>query len=514
MLFALGALWSIAVPLFAAPDEPSHTVRAVSVARGQLGGQEHTPPGRPTVTDVRVPEVFASAHSVPACFLHTPGLTAACAPPLSSSRRLVPTGTFMGRYPPAYYFVVGLPSRWAVSAFGVYLIRLVSAAATAALLASALSTVRRERTGRMAAGLALALTPMLFFLAGSVNPNGLEVAAGVGLWVALLALHREPGGPDRRVLAVRAAVAGSVLANSRPLGPLWLMAIVAFVAAGTGRRQLRSLVKDTAVRHAAVVTAAFTAAAVAWNVTRHSYDGYGTDRGPQLSTVRFVQESAGRTWDRLLQAVGVFGWTDTRAPLLTYALWVAGVGAVVALAVSGRDRRRLVALAGLAAAVVVVPVAGETSKHIGFFWLGRYTLPLAVGVPLLAADAAGPAMRGVVTRLRLWVGALAAAHVLAFAWAVRRFTLGAPGLGSPRWAPPVPAPVLVTAFALVAGLYWLRLTTGRASTPGGVNEELQSRSWTRSFPSPDPSASRSSARDSPVSLCSSFMEQAGRPPSP
>ncbi len=36
----LGLAWVIATPLFAAPDEPAHVVRAASVGRGELLGRD------------------------------------------------------------------------------------------------------------------------------------------------------------------------------------------------------------------------------------------------------------------------------------------------------------------------------------------------------------------------------------------------------------------------------------------------------------------------------------------
>lgn len=453
-------MWSLAVPLFAAPDEPSHVVRAAAVARGQLAGPEHVPPERPAVTDVVLPEVFASSHRVPKCLLGHPEQSAACSPPLARSHRPVVTGTFMGRYPPAYYFVVGLPSRWAVSPFGVRLMRLASAALTAALLASAVATARSARSPGLRVGVALAATPMVLFLGGSVNPNGVEAAAAVGLWVSVVALRRRGTGVEVPAVARRAAVAAAVLANARPLGPAWVAAVLAVAGVAAGWPRVAALWRVAEVRRAAACTAVATAVAVAWNVLEHSYDGFGDPRGPRLPLVEFAAGSLGRTWDRLLQMVGVFGWTDTRGPLLTYAVWLGGVAAVAALALRSPDRRATRALGVLAAVVVAVPVAGEMSKHIGFYWLGRYTLPLAVGVPVLAADAAGPALARHRAAVRQLSVLLPVAHLLALAWTLHRFAEGVDGTAPVRWSPPVPAPLLLAAFAGAAALCWSHLAVG------------------------------------------------------
>jgi hypothetical protein len=72
LVFGLGALWSLAVPLMASPDEPSHVVRAAAVARGELFGTVNEVDqslGRPGVgTLVRLPSDFAAALALPNCF--------------------------------------------------------------------------------------------------------------------------------------------------------------------------------------------------------------------------------------------------------------------------------------------------------------------------------------------------------------------------------------------------------------------------------------------------------------
>lgn len=458
VMLLLGGLWSLATPLFAAPDEPSHTVRAVSVARGQLRGQERTPVGRPTVTDVRVPRFFDSAHKVPECFIWKPAVTAACSPALVRSERLVESGTLMGRYPPAYYFFVGLPSRWTVSPLGVHLMRLLSAAAAAALLASALATARADSSGALLLGFTLALTPMAMFLAGSINPNGLEIAAAIGWWIGLLALVRGGTGVPIPLLAVRAAVAGSVLASTRQLGPVWLIVVLLMVASTASLHHLQMLARQRCLRAAGIAVGSFTALALAWNLWRKSYGGFGSPRGPDLDTIDYVQASLGRTWDNVLQMVGVFGWTDTRAPLLTYAIWLGGTAALVVAALLVARRRENAVLLGLVAMVVAAPVVGETTQHLGFYWLGRYTLPLAVGVPLLAAELARPRLARLSNRMAWAAGAVAAGHVLAYVGALRRFTIGVGRWGPVTWQPPLPGILLAAVFALTIMVFWRSVT--------------------------------------------------------
>ncbi len=75
LVAAIGGLWALANPLFAAPDENSHVVRAVALDHGQLTGDSQK--GRlqqldvtPEALRVRVPKIYgleesAASHSSP-----------------------------------------------------------------------------------------------------------------------------------------------------------------------------------------------------------------------------------------------------------------------------------------------------------------------------------------------------------------------------------------------------------------------------------------------------------------
>ncbi|HTX63303.1 MAG TPA: DUF2142 domain-containing protein, partial [Acidimicrobiales bacterium] len=103
------AAWSLATPLFASPDEQAQVVYAAAAARGQLVGTTIEDAANP-YTIVTVPKVFASGDTYPNCFHFHPEVPASCAPRLTTSRRIEHTTTYVGRYPPLYYLVVGLPS--------------------------------------------------------------------------------------------------------------------------------------------------------------------------------------------------------------------------------------------------------------------------------------------------------------------------------------------------------------------------------------------------------------------
>src|SRR5207253_3606760 len=89
------------------------------------------------------------------------------------------------------------------------------------------------------------------------------------------------------------------------------------------------------------------------------------------------------------QMVGKFGWLDTSSPTLTYMFWTAAIGLVVLLALGFASRRDAGLVAALVALTIAVPVAIDSSqaRRVGLGWQGRWTLPFAVGVPIIAAFA-------------------------------------------------------------------------------------------------------------------------------
>jgi hypothetical protein len=171
--------------------------------------------------------------------------------------------------------------------------------------------------------------------------------------------------------------------------------------------------------------------------------------------------------------IGRFGWLDTQAPAPTWFLWTAALAFVFFLALVWVDRRRALALLGLLGAVILVPLLIESTPYqsAGTFWQGRYTLPLAVGVPIVAAFAleSTEAGRRLVNKRFAWtVGfVLGAAHFLAYAQNLRRYTVGYDGpirfWSNPDWMPPLPPLLLTAAYTGVLAVFLSFLLIGPSS---------------------------------------------------
>ncbi|MGH9061731.1 MAG: DUF2142 domain-containing protein, partial [Acidimicrobiales bacterium] len=97
MVFAFQALWCLATPVGASPDEPAHLIRAASVVRGQWVGPARAGfPNSDTV--VSVPDAVVQLNL--ACFVGKPHVSAGCYHEPKTPARQVSTLTYVGHYPP------------------------------------------------------------------------------------------------------------------------------------------------------------------------------------------------------------------------------------------------------------------------------------------------------------------------------------------------------------------------------------------------------------------------------
>jgi len=433
LFFIAFAVWSWATPLYGAPDEPAHQIKAVAVVRGQFSGTNVRGSADPSVR-VIIPRLYANAGKTTGCFAFKQDVPASCAPTPSGGSTPTKVSTYVGRYPPLYYFLVGLPSLTTVSAAGVYFMRLASALVSAVFLALAATTiVIWSRSVLLLAGLALAATPTLFFLGGAINPSGLEITSAICLWCSglVLVLDRSKDPPPGLVATV--ALSGSTMVLIRGLSPLWLALIGLSVVALAPRRTL-ALVRHRSCRFAAAIIAGSAVLASIWIVEEHTLDFKPSllTASKHISDLAILKGVFGRTPAFLAEMIGQFGWLDTPSPLSTYVIWYVGIGAVVGVAVIFAGRRQLAGLLGVTLVGFGVPfmIAASQVRNSGFGWQGKDSLPLVVGIPLVAAAAIGRpgAMRGRCSRLVGFIAVgVAVAQVAAFAQALRRNAVGLNG---------------------------------------------------------------------------------------
>jgi Predicted membrane protein (DUF2142) len=355
--------------------------------------------------------------------------------------------------------------------------RLVSALWSAIFLALALTAAVVYSTNpAMVGGLVVAATPMVFFLAGVVNPSGLEISSAIALWTtgAILVTERLSVPPPGLVAMFGASAVTMELV--RPLSPLWLALSVVFLLACCERSALVRALKTPSMQVCIGLVALFGVVAIWWIAAVHATDLFlGLNAGVpnSVSTLTILETAFRHNSYYLPDMIGVFGWFDTYAPIATYVLWFLFVaGLVVAGAL--QSRRRGVLLGCFVVAILVIPALIETSHaHVdGYTWSGRDLLPFAVGLPILAAASlrarAGSRLQPSGHRIRLLttvVVALAAlAQFVAFYEALRRYAVGTKGpifgfLTHPKWHPAIgilgALALGAVALAAVSSTYWL-----------------------------------------------------------
>lgn len=420
--------WSLATPEYASPDEWSHVYRAAAVVRGEL-----LPPESGEAEGgfgyLHVPTSLAETAEQTGCYAFQAQTTADCMVPAPDDATLTEVGSGAARYNPVYYAMVGWPSLISPGSVGLFAMRIVSAALCSAFLASALLSAARGRGGRLAvAGVLVGATPMVYFLAGTVNPNAAEIAAGVSLWAAGLRLVTDPG-QHTRTLMRRAGLAGSLLVLTRGLSPLWLAIIVGICLLVARKDAFMPVLRRRQTWGWAGVVGLSGIASVGWTLFSGASQIPATF--PQnLSFLQAIALEIRMIDGRLLQFVGVFGWADTPAPAITVAAWAMLLGflAVAVLALAGR--RDLLTWSLLVVLTFVVPLLLEAAQYnsLGLFWQSRYTLPIAVGIPILAAIAIGIRPEtGILQRRRVLAAMIpfvVVAQFLAFMHALLRYQVG------------------------------------------------------------------------------------------
>ncbi|MHB8682124.1 MAG: DUF2142 domain-containing protein [Acidimicrobiales bacterium] len=477
VLFAMAAMWSLATPLMASPDEPAHTVKAAAVVRGQFVGTPEPPVRGLTNPDeiVRVPAVFADTNLLPGCFAFKPTVPASCSPRLGHQAAVVRIPTPAGRYEPLYYLVVGLPSLVFRSGLGVHLMRLLGALACCALLASAFESARARRNPLRPVAVAVALSPMTIFLAATVNPSGLEIAAAICLWMSGLALVADDVGAVTGRLVARTGLSAAVLVQVRSLSLLWTALIGVALLALAEHGRIAALARRRDVQVWAAVFGACVVFALSWLLAFDPLAQIPTPPAQHLTTATIVETSIGKFDLLVREMIGVLGWTDTFPPTLTFYGWLALVGALAALGVARARRRQWLVLGALSALTVVIPVALESSQaaKVGFIWQGRYTLPLAVGIPLLAAALVPDdlAARLGSRTVRLLAGTVVVAQGAMFFAALRRYAVGTQGridFFAGSWRPPGGAVLVTAVFVLALLAYGVVVAAGGSAEPAAA----------------------------------------------
>ncbi len=449
--------WSLATPLMAAPDEPNHVIQAAAIVRGQFDVTTH-PTAVGPFESVRVPDWVREAAAPPLTFAFHANVPAGPSNRVGDTTRLVSATTQFSNYPPLYYLIAGVPTLIMTGVPALYAMRLLSSLINVGLIAVGLFMLARHHRGRLPLfGALVALTPMVWFLCSVVSDSGMEIAAAFAAWCGGLCIIDQRRVP--RALAVWTALSFVILILSRPASPYNAAVMVAVLALFAGARRVRELIHDRTLVMLGVPM--FVAAAVA--VILYLIGGppslIGNPEHPSLGLGKSMSLTWHQTGIRLRQVIGKFGWLDTNVPLTVVVIWTTIFGALCAFGVflSTRSRR---ALPVLAIAALAMPLLFESPRidSVGPYWQGRYWLPLAVGLPLLASalPLRRPHQRAL-PRVAPFIGLLGVATVgavlcwaqtVSFMTALHRYQTGVgavPGTAV-HWSPPGGTVLAVTMF--------------------------------------------------------------------
>jgi hypothetical protein len=470
--------WIVGNPRSSGPDEPGHMIASAGLVRGDREGRINPDPS-PNMAGSHLLEVPGMVGQPdPGCWAFKPDVPVACEStvPLSTTVRELPSWSF--NYPPWALVLPGLAS-FVPSAGGyAYLARMLNAAVPIALVAGSLVALRQRRSV-LAAGALLGVTPIAWFTFGFVSPSAVAIGGGLALWTGLLV--------DRSRLATLLTVAGwaAVLLPRRD-GPVWATMIVLTCALLTETRplalwrRLEPWARWTVVAVAplplitpilnhdldsnALLPFALLAL-VAGELLARRYEDTRSTAGRRaliaytslaavLAAVALVLVAPGdvhaetvrlvvaNTGDHLRQLVGILGWLDTSVPAVAVFLFWALIGGLALVAMLDYKRSAFVYLAGLAGAVAAAWLLelGQTADY-GNYWQGRYTMPFAIGLPLVLAwrPAGADWLDDRVTSIVAW-GAWVISNA-AFVAAQQRWGVGVNGTWNPldwdTWGAPV-----------------------------------------------------------------------------
>ncbi len=469
--FLLFGAWALAMPYNGPPDEMAHIWHGYAAASGHL--LPEIDPGHGAL------ELVPQSLPGDACFFGHPWLTAACSPPPGGDQTLVSVSNAAGRYNPLYYIAVGWPLVISPDMTGVLAARLVSAALCAALFGWATIVALSLRKRGALAGLVVALTPTTAHLAGAINPNGIEIAAGAGLIMALIAILLEPDAAGaRRSVWWLAGISGGVMLTVRALGPLWFATTVIIMLVPLGLTRYRTLARSRRTWWLVGSWAVIGLAGAGWTLWRRTYEIIGGPPPQPMSLGNILKNQVLIQFTPTLkEIVGVLGWLDTDVPILVHLAWWLSIGLLVLLALAfGRSADRWW-VGGLAALGFAVPILLESSQvnKFGFPLQGRYLLPMLVGVPILAGYVLAERIPfEMAPRLtRLFAILLLPAELFSLFYTMIRYQRGLPADGVPtfnvfggQWQPLV-SPVVPLAMAMLSVvvflLYYRRVTSSTAS---------------------------------------------------
>jgi hypothetical protein len=448
----VGLFWVFANPAAAAPDEDAHTIKALGMARFDIG--EPAPPATPGVLPVFVRNASTSRIvRIPArldptdyrCFSFDATASAACQPAVPpTTAGDVAAVTTLGAYPPFLYSPVGWATSLGTDPPGaVRLGRLVILAASGGLLWLGCAHLVRWLGPGALLGVAVVLTPMAVFSFGILGTSAVEILGALGVAAVVTVYARRPESLLERRTLWTLLLCGTVLVLSRQLGVVTLAVLTAVLLALGGWREIRDGLGRPLLWTTVVVLALATAAVGLWELR---YD-HPALLGPWANADSLREFVTGLP-QLAQESVGWFGWLDVRPPLAVNLVWFAfSVALLAAALVLGDPRDRAVLLGIVVVALLVSYVTyARVFFPVGAGLQGRHVLPIFALVPVWAGVVVAERLPARALRRAVIAAAVALPTVLLFGLYLNsaRYAVGLvpdalPGwfVRDTQWSPPL-----------------------------------------------------------------------------
>lgn len=452
--FLLGVAWAGGNPPAASPDENGHFIKAYASADGQIRGEPSPAVGLSMDTTrldgrrARWFSVSSRSFRVPArlvppdavtCYAFDRERTADCqdfSSPFGRSDAIAMASTHLGTYSPVPYVISGTVMRGAADFRSAAWRGRLGSLAVCALFVGWAGALLRHRGVFSLVGLVCAITPMVVFLAASLNTSGIEITGAILLWSASITLVREPGTGQPSAWPAF-ALAGIVLASTRPLGAILLTVVIATVVSFAGLTRILKGIRNAPRSASAAIVLVSLASGVSFLWAHFAIPHPSVDYALAVASLGKATRDLP---NQVREIIGIFGWNETTMPLPAYLLglfMLCGLGSLALALGSARERLTLVGL-GVCIVMLDLMLAVLVEAQIGFGMQVRYLLPLIVGLSLMSGDI----VQRQAHRLShptahrtaaVAFGGSALLHSMAFLANEHRYAVGTSGVWLPPW---------------------------------------------------------------------------------
>lgn len=417
LLVALLA-WGVSSPPGSSPDEDYH-MGSIWCAYGEIDGRcELT--GDKTTRELPGDVVEAAA-----CFAFHSGQAASCPLDEGSMQPTIRGNWLDNGYPPVFYAVMGVFVGPDLSV-SIIVMRAINAVLYLGVLVGLFFLLPLRMRPMLVWGALATIVPLGAFLIASVNPSSWAILQASGLWLAVWGFFEQTGRKKigLAALAVVLMVTGAGARSDSAAYGVLAVAVAVVLGWRRDRRFVLELVLPAVL--VAIAGALFLTSGQSGVLTAETERTTGV-----FSLIVGNLQMLPQLWIGALGSWGL-GWLDTTMPALVWVTSAAVVAAIIFWGLQKPVPRKWLALSGVAAGLVVVPlyILVREGIFVGAGVQPRYIYPMMimfVGVALVGLRGATLAM----SRLQLTViaSALTVANSLALHTNMRRYITGQDGGG-------------------------------------------------------------------------------------